>query len=370
MKLFRAAAFASLIVIPLINAVATDEKALILQTEPEETIIPLQGNLSIRADGNILATPLDPTVCGGGVVSCEGVEVTIGSFSANNVVGTAEGSSSPGSVSISQQDPLTMRWDSLGARSCTASGTLPPWTATQTRPVVSPAAGIGLNVSDVEPGIYIAELQCQNGGVSSQRFGIQVAIEEAPEDPPPGTQCGTSRRLPSSWTQRVTGCASLQGGFPISGASDCSTYASVFGSSLQNAAGMTRNVGMGGNQYVAMEINTDNLSATRTGRISVEFAQPAMPSGNYMITISSCPGDFNQTEVMADTGCYFHNPSNVNWGGSQTSENCKLTPGQTYYLNFIFTSSPVGTSPANLQPVSSCEGTTCGKQFAPQVFAQ
>jgi hypothetical protein len=79
-----------------------------------------------------------------------------------------------------------------------------------------------------------------------------------------------------------------------------------------------------------------------------------------MMTISRCFGDFNKVALEAEMGEGCINEIRdgqrsdlLPWGGPDQRESwfiCELEENTRYDLNLVFTNSPIGTSPSNIQP--------------------
>jgi len=355
---------------------ASGSKQLILETEPEETVIDLVNKLVIGADGRILATPTDPEVCQGNTsepceeCECGDVDVQLSSFSIND---------QESSLTIDQGDSLAFRWESRGAWSCQAIGDFPGWTGDG-----KPQRSIGfqhtVDTGTVSEGIYTAGLRCANGPVLSDSREVTITVDEESSSPEPDPgSCSSARQLPTVW-QRQSSCVAGNS------AADCRKLSSVFGgdgSLMSMDTGNIRTIIMNTSsnyEYVAMEFNTSKMSSTDRRRFSLEYPQnpyASYNSGTKMITVSTCPGDFNKQAILDDGGCYFEGSPWINnglvvggtvgIGGPDSTATCKLELGKSYYLNILYTSSPAGTEPEAIEPSSCADGAPgCGDQWSPQ----
>lgn len=337
---------------------------LILQTEPEETQIDLTGVIRILPDGDISATPVDSAACAGSsdncpVCDCDGVSVSFSSFTVNS-------QESPSSVELDQGSGLSFRWEGLGARECVSGGDLPGW---EGRDLPSRALGsdaVSISTANLSAGNYDATLRCANGPVLSELKTVSVTINE-PENPVQPTDCPADRQPPSGWVQQ-TQCH-------WDDASDnCAEFGSVWPGDLSEISGLTRRIASNrtvNTEYLSFGFSTVGMSPSRSGRL--QFTAPTHPvtNSNKIITISSCPGDFNQTAVMEDTGCYWARgilpltSTTIRWNGSET---CQLAPDQNYYLNIIYTSDGPGTEPDEITPQTGCKSDGCGNNIT--VYSQ
>ncbi|NDY94975.1 hypothetical protein [Wenzhouxiangella limi] len=347
---------------------AAQDKDLELQTEPSVTKIPLTGDVKITSEGTVLATPVDPTVCQA-TSSCDGVQVNLSSFTANDEQSL---------LSIDQGTTVYFEWESRGAWSCETLGNLPGWDAGELKPTRATGLQQSVSTNSLEAGEYTAGLICANGSVTSSSNVITVDLAESSSPPPDPTSCPSNRQPPPGWA-RVTTCL-------YNSSADCTDFGAIFGGDgtvTTVNTGNIRNVVLNEDsdqEYIAMRLTTQGLSPTTSRQVQIEG--PQNPIGNYggggkMVTISTCPGDFNKNEIINDSGCYFEGSSFINdglisigsltVGGTSSTASCKLESDQTYYLNILYTSSPAGTSPENIQPSSCADGKSgCGNQWVVQ----
>ena len=188
--------------------------------------------------------------------------------------------------------------------------------------------------------------------------------------------CSPERRPPSGWTRITTNCD------PDGRANNCTHWGpgGVWTVGFPGGSGNTRRLASGlGSipQFLAIEIRTFDKLADAYGRIVQESAGPPIPRvPQQIVTISSCPGDFNQEAIMADTGCYGR-PSAISsfrWQGPDAdppgaySSTCVLQPNRTYFWNIIPSNSPLGTAPEDLEIDPVClEGLRCGVIYSPDL---
>ncbi len=185
--------------------------------------------------------------------------------------------------------------------------------------------------------------------------------------------CSPSRRPPPGWTQITNNCD------PQHFAESCVKWGpkGIWPLGFPGGSGNTRRLASGFGQipqYLAIEIRTFEQLAVGRGRITMEHAGSYLSAApRHIMTISSCPGDFNQDAIMADTGCYgsFSPLMPLRWRGPDATEttpptNCVLQPNRTYFWNIIPTISPLGTAPDELEIDPVClEGVGCGLLYSP-----
>lgn len=353
------------------GALSAQDKQLILQTDPEPTVIDLTGSLQIDSDGSINATPVDPEACTA-TGTCEGVAVDITSFSAN---------SQESSVSVSQGTALEFRWASRGAWACDGGG-LTGWTGTGKLPTNT--AGESVATGTLNPGNYTATLACYNGTIQADpQQSIAIEVVEDSNPPPEGCE---NRTLPSDWVRLTDGgnsCSYKYGtaGHGLDTADDCRFFGKTDGhngvwpwpwpeqTSFQKVLGVPSD--NNGKYYIALEFNSGSIPSGTTRTINVNLPQTSsLENERKLISISQCPGDFNKSAIDTEmgAGCIMASfTSGIQWGGADKASDmfvCGLESNTRYYFNVIFTSSTLGTSPANMQP--NCTNTAgCGSRFTP-----
>lgn len=362
------------------QALAQNNKQLILQTQPEPTVVELEGSVQIDGIGNILVTPADAEICTA-TGSCEGVEVVVDSFTVNG---------QDSAVSVNQGQNLNFRWSSRGAWACDGTG-LSGWTGANKS--ASHSSGVNVNTSNVPVGEYEVSLNCYNGSVlASTTPSITIEINEAdqggPPDPGVPAMCSSRKSLPSNWNRLTTGSNSCSYRFPVSGLPggnsgvypdhDCRQFNKVFNRDWIGRDTTQRAIGApgsnGGRHYVAMGFNSGDVP-TSGPYSTITFNQPQTSSlklGFKQVSISRCPGDFDEPAIKADmgAGCIVHTSAGgVVWGGPHykgESNVCALDPNTDYYLNVIYTNQPIGTPVEDIEPPPQCiGGAGCGSRFTP-----
>lgn len=139
---------------------------------------------------------------------------------------------------------------------------------------------------------------------------------------------------------------------------DCFDYTALYGAEFPGLA-RGRQIYTKRDEYIALEFTVPQLSTSATGGWGYVVPQITPTyTGRNMQSISRCPGDFDEEQIRAEMGenCYIKQSANppvitVQWaieGGSSTT-GCILTPGETYYYNIVYTSSPAGTAPEDIQ---------------------
>jgi hypothetical protein len=351
--LLSSLAATSLIACP---ALAQDRQ-LILTNKPDDPI-ELASPIEWDENGNVLATPVDPQECTA-TGDCQGVDVALTAFAANN---------EQAALTIDQGDPVNFTWTSQGAWQCLTRGDFPGWGDGTTKPQSASSFEQQVATGSVPFGTYSAGLQCENGSVQSDIASVSITVEEGSTTPP--TDCPSNRQPPAGWTRQVD-CTQ----FGV----DCTDLGAVFGGSgnlteinEREQILLNRSVNT---EYVALEFNTDGMSPGYTGSFDIESPQGVnYASDRKMVTISSCPGDFNQSAIANAGECFFDGAfgaplvtiGKINFGGTASGRDCSLEADRTYYLNILYTDSLPGTDPDNIQPLdcgNNADG--CGNQWSP-----
>lgn len=361
---------AGLLGVACVLPLQAQDKQLILQTQPEPTVIDLTGSMQIDGSGNITVTPVDTAACTA-TASCEDVAVDILNFSANNQ-GT--------SVSVSQGTSLTFRWDSRGAWACDGGG-LDGWTGVGKTPI-NPN-GQSVSTGTLTPGNYTATLSCYNGSViADPAASVDIEITEDSNPPPEGCE---NRTMPSDWNRLTTGgnsCSYKYGteGHGLNTADDCSFFGKtsqhngVWPWSWEDQTSYQKVLGVPsdnqGKHYIALEFNSGNIPAGTSRQINMNVPQTSsLENMRKLVSISRCPGDFNKSAIDQEMGggCIIESfTGSITWGGQDSSFPwvCSLEPNTRYFLNVIYTDSSLGTSPSQIQP--NCTNTAgCGTRFTP-----
>lgn len=338
---------------------------LVLETEPEPTVIELTESLVIKPDGSLYAIPVDPSACSGqgnGLCEecdCEDVQVSLSAFSANNQAT---------SLTVERGQTVAFRWESRGAWSCEATGDFPNWNGND-KPPRETGSQQTVNTSSIEEGEYRAGLECFNGPVRSAERDVNILVQEGDVVDP--ADCPTSRQMSSPWNQ-ASQCV-------FGSSADCTRLENVFGgdgSITSMSTGNIKNIVLNRNdnesQYIALRFNTNGLGATQEARFNVAYPQGVtFNSAPKMVTVSRCPGDFNLTELLDDGGCRFttfgglFQGGPIRIGGPASGRNCSLDLNETYYLNILFTDSPYSTDPDDIES-RDCGSDGCGDQWEPQ----
>lgn len=315
--------------------------------------------LVIGADGTVSASGLTSVndLCAGVGLgecpecNCDGVQVEIKNFSVNGQT----------AVSIFPNDTLNFAWGSQGAWECVGSG-LP--TTTWNTLDKAPDGTQQITSPDLEPGAtYSAALVCSNGPVQSLASTVQVDVI-APDPVPAGCE----GRNPEQFA-RATSCIHSGSAF----GADCTSYREVFGSDdnpFPGPDGSARNFILNRGQYAAMQFVVPQ-NFDREGAWNVVESQFVVPTaGDRIWSISKCPGDFDQQAIEAEsTGrCYVKsgNTSSIAYqpSGGGDRFRCELEPGETYYLNVVFTDSASGTAPNDLNWFCPSGVDTCGNNMS------
>jgi hypothetical protein len=276
-------------------------------------------------------------------------------------------------ITKAEGEQLVVSWSTSNATSCQATGTMPGWQGTS----------IPTNSSSTSVTI-----------TSGGSIGIQCDGPEGPVSRGPFTVTMTSgacasRAMPTNWNQKTTGTNScihneVNEGSGIKTSADCRRIDGIWSEDWPMSSTtkvLTMGFGNQGREYVAIGFNSGPLSnfpaQGNASQIIVNEAQVSNIKPRQKIwTISTCPGDFNKAAIVEDpatgVGCYKRDQSTGNenflWGRmadwESTTQVCGRQPNTDYYLNIIYSNSPDGTAPANLEPHPDCVGQRCGNRIA------
>lgn len=313
--------------------------------------------LKIGADGNVRAvgsTPLAELCSDLETADCQDCDcdarVDISSFSING----------ESNVTVSPNSTLTFSWASRGAWDCAGTG-LPgtSWNDGDKLPIGSEV----ITSPGLEPGAtYTPTLRCENGPDVVDQASVTITVTE-----PAAVPEGCEGRVPEHMT-RANECihsGSAEG-------ADCFSYREIFGSDsnpFPGPDGSARNFALQRDEYAAMQfIVPENLS--RKGSWDLTESQFGLGSaGGKLSTISKCPGDFDKDAIDAEsTGtCYVKMDGTggivrFEPAGGGDRFRCDLEPGETYYLNIVFTDSASGTPPNDLNWRCPDDRSTCGNR--------
>ncbi len=241
-------------------------------------------------------------------------------------------------------------------------------------------------ISDLEAGGYNLSLTCSNSNGESDPANASATIS--------GSEQCAGREPPSGWTRLgdpgTPAC--LNDGFSWDPSKDCRVWWEVDDDGerlglgrnpFYESGGATYRIAAAGRgspkQYLAIRLNTFktveedggetvvDMPTNESGRWSAQAPNTFATAAKTLVTISSCPGDFHQDEVMDETGCYGAQNAifqNFRWGGTASGETCQLESGRTYYLNIIPTLSAPGTDPDDLDIDPNCDGDACGMIYS------
>ena len=137
---------------------------------------------------------------------------------------------------------------------------------------------------------------------------------------------------------------------------DCLHYDSLYGADFPGTA-QARQIFTNRDEYISLEFTVGDLPSSSQGGWAYVVPQlTPTQTGRNLQSISKCPGDFDRDKIQQEMGenCYMRQSGfdhSVRWAmaESDSTSRCLLTPGGTYYYNILYTSSPAGTAPEDLQ---------------------
>lgn len=327
--------FVSLSGLAFSAAWASEPKTIELERDGEVILsIPLEDNSSVEIDavtGGLRASTTSEFSCGADVGSCDDVQVSMSS---------TNGSFSRSPSSVVQGGSVTFSWTSRGAWECEGldlAGTA--WSSGAKVPNGSQSVAMNVN-----PGTYQASIRCSNGPNEAIRGPLSIEVT-APD-----------AGIPEACTGRQPGGMTLKADCAVNASGvDCRSYEAVYRAPFPGLA-QGRQIYTGRNQYIAMEFTVPSLASGSNGGWGWVVPQISpTTTGRNMQTISRCPGDFDRTKIEQEMGpnCYLKQTGltpTVQWAlvGSGSTGQCLLQPGETYYFNILYTDSPAGTPPGDL----------------------
>lgn len=317
---------------------------------------------SLRLVAPSAAQPRDYTVgidCAGAVDSATftvlpqdgGSAPAIDSFTVN-------GSTAP--TTVVSGAAVTLSWSSTGASECWAGGTFADaWSGPK-----PPNGSEARTAPDVTNQVTrTATLYCSDtNGQQTETLSRTIVIlpeEVAPPD------C-TDRPPPPELARAAY--INFQ-----SDPKNAHSFEEVFGApwpGLNN----TQRIAIVDGQYAAMRFTVSSTVAPDAiSGINVETFQPGHPDvsgGQKLWSVSRCPGDWRLDAITEEQGpgCVFGGPfgQQPSFGGPgfvDDPNRCGLLPGETYYLNLVYTDATPGTPNDDIQ--SSCLNLRCGNIMAP-----
>ncbi|NKI35082.1 hypothetical protein HFP89_07875 [Wenzhouxiangella sp. XN79A] len=302
----------ALVLAVLAGTAFAQSQSIILDTSPTPTTIELLDGTDVLLDplsGNITATPLDPAACSA-TTDCSDVQVSITSF---NV--------SPSTVT--QGQTTNFGWNGRGAWECQGAG-LPATTWNGTK---LPAGNQAVSTAALSPDTYTVTLECSNGPVTDT---ADVSLTVIPGGGGGGgvpAFCVDDGRVPPAGLTQDT--AIIDGSSTVT-----QTWLQLFGQDFPQGNG--RDTAIQRDRYASLQFDTDGLATGVSGRVTFDVLQTFVPSGQKIVTLSQCPGDFTD---LNDNNCKrFLGQGSVRWAiNSGGGFDCVLQPNTTYYLNILYT---------------------------------
>lgn len=228
----------------------------------------------------------------------------------------------------------TLTWTVSSATACTASG---DWSGSKN------INGGSEQVTMSSAGSYSYTLACSNSAGTTTRTAYVTVGSST-------TNCTGNQAPPTGKTLKSLG-----------------TLASLTSTTSGNNPLVNPGSGRVGfeltqEQYAAIAFTAPSSSDGKiTGNLAFENppANQTTPA-SYRVTVSQCPGDFSTNSIPQNIGCGKQGgTTSLYWSidPSAPATKCKLTSGETYYLNVI------NSSDAPDYGVSSCPGAKCGVLF-------
>lgn len=293
------------------QAVAQSQ-SIILNTSPTPTEIELLDGTDVNLDpisGDLSATPLDPAACSA-TTDCSDVQVSVTNFTV-----------SP--TTVTQGQSVNVNWNGRGAWECAASG-LP---GTTWDGLKLPSGSQAVSTAALAPNTtYDVTLDCSNGPVTDTAI-VSLTVNEGSGGGGVPQFCIDQGRVPPAGLIRDTQI--LDGS-----ATTTETWSQLFGQNFPQGNG--RDMSIQNGRYAQLDFTTDGLSTGVSGRLTFDVLQTFVPSGQKIVTLSQCPGDFTD---LNDTNCKrFVGQGSLRWAiNSGGGFDCVLSPNTAYYLNILYT---------------------------------
>lgn len=334
-------------------AVAGEPKVIELRQDGELILeIPLDESVPVEINaltGGLRAATTSDFACDQGGASCDDVQVSMSG---------ASGSFSRSPSSVPRGSSVNFSWTSRGAWECEGIG-LAGTNWPQGGKLPNGTQSVQL---DIQPGTYEASIRCTNGPKEAVRGPLSITVTP----PDAGIPEGCQGRQPAGMT-RTASCVVTSSGI---GSANCHQYSEVYRALFPGLAA-AQQVATNRDQYLAMEFTVPQTPVYTQGAWGWVVPQyPPTFTGRNMQSISRCPGDFDQQKILEEMGphCYMKQgslpPNSVRWAlaGSGATSRCLLEPGETYYFNVLYTDSPAGTPPSQLnwQCGSNSSTNVCG----------
>lgn len=329
------------------------------EPDPPPLLIPLDPAVPVDFDvatGNLAATAEAGFVCSGG---CEDVEVSL-AIADSGFFRVNDGSN----AQVDEGGSVRFDWRARGAWTC--SGTLRDSAGSVVTGTDWPGGGklpFGPQTvaMSLEPDTYTASISCSNGAENVDSAGpLQIVVLPSDLDIPPeceGRQPGGASASNVCW----------KGNEQV----NCFSYDDVFGAfpGSGNSVEFFQNNGT----YSAMGFNTTGLTASSGSWVFDTPQFDVQGQGPKLMTISRCPGDFDQDAIQQEMGSFCYDSvsdlSNLRWKRAGTSgARCALDLNTDYYLNILYSTDAEGTATGDLS--WDCAGNDtndCGNLMVPAV---
>ncbi|MEO8459133.1 MAG: hypothetical protein ABI451_01275 [Dokdonella sp.] len=296
------------------------------------------------------------------------------------------GPSSWGLPSATQTAPYALAaktWSATNAEQCTyngtnsAAGVLSGWGAagsvacTGSAQCASTHTFPGTTLNPTATTTYTFGLNCTNATFpTTANQTASVTVQPNSQTSCPGT--------PSGWNRQNTGSVIYQAGFQATLPADgFANWDSIWGRPYPNltpidawpSKTISRVVGpnISFKNFISAQFSVpaNLISSNKSGLLHVE--QTGF-QGAISMTMSTKCGDFDQSSSSIPAGCFkagMLGDSSFYWTTIGTPLKCQLTPGQTYYLNLIYTSTLANSATGAPLGASSCTGV-CANQIKNQ----
>lgn len=263
---------------------------------------------------------------------------------------------------------ISRTWSALNSTSCTysgsnaAAGALPGWGtgfACNSTASCSATHPVTFNLNPSTSTAYSFGLLCSNATASVTDGPAVVTVQ--PVVTPPPTGCIAN----PGWSRQTTGSVVYNASYTAYPPDGLMTWESIWGRPYPAMTPVTEWPSLALSEvvgpmvvykkYISAQFTVRAESVPKAGQLSITQTNFQKP---ISMTISTRCGDFDQASHNIPAGCarpMLRGEGFLAWEVAGTSSSCRLTVGQTYYLNLIYADL---ANSANGKPLgsSTCQG--------------
>jgi hypothetical protein len=264
---------------------------------------------------------------------------------------------------------VSLAYGSINATGCTAAATSGV-TLTPANPLpAQDSLTAAVNNTSTAPVTYTVTVTCNNASSSNQTTAT-ITAPGTITPPPPPTGCAVIKSTTSGITNftRLTGKVTTIDSRARS--IDPTSFVSAFNLAGEvlpwpGNSGLFATINLPINNYVSMQFTVPPSYPTTAVYGDYTYGE-TQSSAPVAMTISTSCGDFSPQGAAGTTvvaGCYVGRVIPDYFLQWTTQGTCKLTPGSTYFLNYIAAEvqnvTPNGGGSASSTKTSKCLGSAC-----------